>query len=235
MNGLLSRQRIGCVEVRQFDVLKQYHPYNCGFYAMYNALCYDKYQIGRTDDNKDLPDAFVHEMKDNCKFWRFFWRFWRELCDVESMGPKLKIISEMVEGDMDKAVALLGKQNNLHMDCIHSASWQSIFSCVSDPKDVEHMHVFVKNASMDPGIPHLCVVGVAGHWVTYAIKCSVDSETGDKTAHVDIMDSQGIPLCDSKIGWESCIRKHVEQISTSHNSRQNLQKNLQNLQLSFIS
>lgn len=209
MNGVLSEERHGRVLVRQLDVLRQEHPGNCGFHALYNAQCYQQH-FGTTSaaagQPPPVPEALRAAVGSCALFWRYFWRSWRAVAAAGTFSRSTRCMGELTAADMVALAApplqLLARGAHLLVD----ASWQTLAVGLASETGIRTLQGTAEAARAAPGTAQVCVVAVTGHWVALAVRCV----PGTDTACVDIMDSQGRVLCDPQDGWEAAVARVVE-------------------------
>lgn len=208
MNGVLSEERHGKVLVRQLDVLRQDHPGNCGFHALYNVQCYQQHfeTTGADAGVPPVPDALRAAVQSRAHFWRYFWRSWRAIAASTGFSRSVRCTGELTAADLVAVAApplqLLSPTARLLVD----ASWQMLAVGFASRDSLRTLHATAEAARAAPGTAQVCVVAVTGHWVAMAVRCI----PGTDTACVDIMDSQARVLCDPTDGWQAAVARVVE-------------------------
>lgn len=219
--GILCTEQHGRIKLRQLNVLKQHHSQNCGFHAIYNAMCYEKYlktvppEVGIGE--VEVPEDMQKELKDAVAFWRFFWRLRGKLCEIEGLEPGIRNLGGLSEPDIDAAVteACKGVQEQPVAALYHSA-YQRIICGMSQREHIDKMKAFVKEVNDHPGVAQVCVMAVADHWVSYAVRVGTDAD-GERSVCVDLMESRNHPMFDQEKGWEACIREIVDEATVRLN------------------
>ena len=208
MNGVVSEERHGRVLVRQLDVLRQEHPGNCGFHALYNAQCYQEHfgTAAAEGGVPPVPEALSTAVRSCALFWRYFWRSWRAMAASTTLSRSARCMGELTAADMVAVAApplqLLPPSAHLLLD----ASWQTLAVGLGSDSGLRTLLDAAEAARAAPGTAQVCVVAVTGHWVALAVRCI----PGTDGACVDIMDSQGRVLCDPTDGWQAAVARVVE-------------------------
>lgn len=209
MSGVLSEERHGRVLVRQLDVLRQEHPGNCGFHALYNAQCYLEH-FGTTPPDAGVPSvppALTAAVQSRAHFWRFFWQSWHTAVAAPGASHNVRCMGELTAADMAATPQqLLPHDAHLLVD----ASWQALAVGFGSAAGRRALGDAAEAARATPGTAQVCVVGVTAHWVALAVRCVRDGEGGELTACVDILDSERRVLCDPTDGWQTTVQRLVE-------------------------